>query len=347
MNGRAAYQGTEWNLGRRRAPVTVAASWQRQSWALRILRAFLGVTFGYAGLQKLADPNFLHAGTPDFIGSQLAEFARGSPIRPLLTLLDRLPALTGLGIALLEIAVGLATLLGVAAISAAVVGLSINLILFLSATWHVHPYFLGSDSIYAVAWAAYVTGLAEVERRAARAIVSHGTRRERAAALERGIGRREFLRGAVVGIGTLVLGVFATAIAAQSSTATFPSPLTRKTGNRSAGSSQAQAPPRGTEIASLDSLPVGEAVAFIDPAAGPAVCVRLSKNDVVAFSRTCTHAGCPVDYDPSARLLVCPCHGAEFDPAHGAQVVAGPAPTPLAPIRVAIDRTRGTVIAET
>ena len=40
---------------RRRSPPTVAASWQQQSWPIRILRAFLGVTFIYAGIQKLSN----------------------------------------------------------------------------------------------------------------------------------------------------------------------------------------------------------------------------------------------------------------------------------------------------
>ena len=90
---------------------------------------------------------------------------------------------------------------------------------------------------------------------------------------------------------------------------------------------------------------MGAATSFQDPAQGPAVLVRLSKDKVVAFSRVCTHAGCLVDYDSQAGLLVCPCHGAEFDPAHGAQPVAGPAPTPLAPIPVAIEPS-GTVVAQ-
>ncbi len=163
-------------LGWTSAP-SVKVSWERQGWPLRILRAFLGATFVYAGTQKLADPNFLRSGTPDFIGSQLHAFATGSPIRGLLLFLDHFPDLTGLGIALLETAVGVATLLGVAPITAAAVGFGVNLMLMLSATWHVHPYFLGSDSMYAVAWLAYGAGLVEMERRAARAAARSRGRR--------------------------------------------------------------------------------------------------------------------------------------------------------------------------
>jgi thiosulfate dehydrogenase (quinone) large subunit len=51
----------------------------------------------------------------------------------------------------------------------------------------------------------------------------------------------------------------------------------------------------------------------------------------------CTHAGCTVEYDPQSKLLVCPCHGAEYDPTHDAQVVAGPAPSPLTKLLITID----------
>ncbi|HEX9236166.1 MAG TPA: Rieske 2Fe-2S domain-containing protein [Actinomycetota bacterium] len=333
-------------LGPRRQPPSVPASWQRLSWPLRILRAFLGITFIYAGVQKFSDPGFLHSGTPEFIGAQLQGFARGSPIAGLLSLLARFPTISGVGIAVLELAIGLGTLLGVAPISFAAAGLLVNTALFLSATWHVHPYFLGSDSIYAVAWAAYLVGAIEDERRRRREPL-RGTRHQRAAVGASVIGRREFLRAGMIGAGTLFLGGSAAALAggapagaSRAGVLTRPGrsspPGTTSAGNGAVG---------GTPVAKLADLPVGGAVGFTDPADGtPAVLLRLSKNQLSAFSRVCTHAGCLVQYDQADRLLVCPCHGAEFDPAHGAQPVAGPAPSPLSRIRVAVDRSTGTVV---
>ena len=196
----------------RRAPLSLRSSWERQGWPLRILRAFLGGTFLYAGLQKFLDPNFLHAGTPDYVGTQVQAFAAGSPIRPVLLLLDHVAVLAGVGVALTEVATGVGTLFGIAPIAWAAVGLGINVALFLSATWHVHPYFLGSDSMYAVGWGAYLAGLVEIRHRVSKGVVAHGTRRERARAAE-GMPRREFMRGAAVAAGAVILGVTSSVLA--------------------------------------------------------------------------------------------------------------------------------------
>jgi thiosulfate dehydrogenase (quinone) large subunit len=84
-------------------------------------------------------------------------------------------------------------------------------------------------------------------------------------------------------------------------------------------------------------------VVKVSTPSGPAVVVALPDGAVTCYSRVCTHAGCTVDYDPASRLLVCPCHGAEYDPAHGAKVVGGPAPAPLSKIAVFVDRSAGVV----
>src|SRR5256885_16701245 len=53
-------------------------------WMLLPLRLFLGITFIYAGIQKLADPQFFHSGTPGYIGNQLIAFAHTTPLHDFL-----------------------------------------------------------------------------------------------------------------------------------------------------------------------------------------------------------------------------------------------------------------------
>ncbi|HEX9122622.1 MAG TPA: TQO small subunit DoxD [Actinomycetota bacterium] len=338
--------------GRHRGASPLLDEWREQPVSLRLLRAFLGVTFVYAGIQKMADPYFLHAGSPDFIGNQLVSFAQGSPIGGILRMLAHAPVLTGLAIAFAEIAIGLGTLVGIAPLAVAAGGFLVNLTLTLSATWHVHPYFLGSDSMYAVAWLAYLLGLVEIRRRSHAGFGPSAGRRPSSAPGE--VGRREFIRGGALAGATLLVASAGAAFAGKPAQALRAGGGT-SSGHRSGGggSSPSQAPQgptasggstQGTPIATLSSIPVGGAIGFNDPGVGPAALVRLGQNDVVAYSRVCTHAGCLVGYDQSQRILYCPCHGAEYDPAQNAQVIAGPAPRPLAPIQVEIDKATGQVV---
>src|SRR5215468_9263058 len=70
------------------------------AWVLLPLRAFLGVTFLYAGLAKLFDPNYLDASSPLGVRSQMLHAATGSPIGGLVTVsAQHAAALTGLLIA--------------------------------------------------------------------------------------------------------------------------------------------------------------------------------------------------------------------------------------------------------
>jgi rieske iron-sulfur protein len=58
---------------------------------------------------------------------------------------------------------------------------------------------------------------------------------------------------------------------------------------------------------------------------------------LLAYSAVCKHAGCIVSaWVADRQLLLCPCHGSEYDPAREGSVVLGPADGPLPSIPIAI-----------
>jgi ubiquinol-cytochrome c reductase iron-sulfur subunit len=58
----------------------------------------------------------------------------------------------------------------------------------------------------------------------------------------------------------------------------------------------------------------------------------------VAYSKVCTHAGCPVGlYEKEANRLFCPCHQSIFDALRGAEPTAGPATRPLPQLPLDVD----------
>jgi Rieske Fe-S protein len=105
-------------------------------------------------------------------------------------------------------------------------------------------------------------------------------------------------------------------------------------GGGSKKSSGGDAKAGGTAIASESELAPGSAFPFED-SGNPAVLVHLDNGDFVAYSAVCTHQRCEVAYQ--GGNLACPCHGSVFDPANGAEVVAGPAPRPLPEIPVKVE----------
>lgn len=59
---------------------------------------------------------------------------------------------------------------------------------------------------------------------------------------------------------------------------------------------------------------------------------------VVAYSKLCTHTGCPVGlYQAQEQLLLCPCHQSTFDVVDGARPVFGPATRSLPQLPLALD----------
>ena len=118
-------------------------------------------------------------------------------------------------------------------------------------------------------------------------------------------------------------------------TTTTPSSSGPTTTTPGATPTTAVAKPPGTAIGPARDVPVGGAASFQDPASGdPALALQLTKGQFVAYDAICPHAGCTVGYSSAAKLIVCPCHGSEFDPANGA-VIAGPAPHGLGTIAIA------------
>ena len=116
------------------------------------LRAFLGFTFCFAGLQKLANPRFFDASDPASIQAQLAGAAHRSPIHALISPLTHVAVPLGIVIAFGELAVGVGTLLGFRARAAAAGGVALSLMLFLTVSFHSSPYYTGADIVFAFAW---------------------------------------------------------------------------------------------------------------------------------------------------------------------------------------------------
>ncbi|MGW6417039.1 DoxX family membrane protein [Streptomyces sp. NPDC055055] len=121
-------------------------------YALLPLRIFLGVTFVYAGLDKLTDPGFFADTGSGSIGEMMRGVRDSSAIPAMVDLALKSPAGFGYAIAFGELAVGLGTLLGLFGRLAALGGALISLSLWLTVSWQVDPYYLGNDLAYLMSW---------------------------------------------------------------------------------------------------------------------------------------------------------------------------------------------------
>jgi Rieske Fe-S protein len=64
----------------------------------------------------------------------------------------------------------------------------------------------------------------------------------------------------------------------------------------------------------------------------PVILIRVAEGDYRAFSATCTHLDCIVEYQKGQHRIWCNCHGGEYDLT--GRNVAGPPPKPLEPFEV-------------
>ena len=202
-----------------------------------------------------------------------------------------------------------------------------------------------------VLWAALV--LPQDEHTEEREVLPT-TAEERAgfeAALERGgaLGRRRVLLGAMAAAGGALAAAFLLPVRSLG-----PSPGRRlletpwRGGARLVG--EDGRPVRADEVP-VDGLVTVFPEGHAGSADGQAVLVRVppgllrlprgrrawAPDGLVAYSKVCTHAGCPVGlYQARTFQLLCPCHQSAFDVLDGARPVFGPAawPLPQLPLRV-------------
>jgi thiosulfate dehydrogenase [quinone] large subunit len=309
--------------------------------ALLPLRLFLGVTFVYAGIQKLSDPGFLHPGAPTYIGTQLNGFAHGTPGGFLLrTFALPHPQLAGVAVALLEIAIGLLTAAGLLMRIAAAGGLGLNLVLFLTNSWNAYPYFLGSDIVFVFAWLPFVlTGasgqpaldhslerLRSSPRLRLAPVPSDYPPLTRRAVLDRTLGVAGLVTLGLGGLAALAKGPYRSKAKTLASTAPAATPAAAP--KPAAHHAQHGVPANAVKLGPSSRLPSGQGATYPDPRDGsPDIVVRHNDGRLSAFSAVCTHAGCTVGYQ--GGQIVCPCHGGTFDPNSGA-VISGPPPSGLA-----------------
>lgn len=76
----------------------------------------------------------------------------------------------------------------------------------------------------------------------------------------------------------------------------------------------------------------------IDPSQLDEASLPGSYQGIVAYSKICTHLGCPVAlYEQRTHHLLCPCHQSTFDVRQNCKVIYGPAKRPLPQLPITVD----------
>ena len=331
-----------------------------------ILRAFLGGTMLYAGLDKvILDPRFLQPDGVGSIGATLRLFVTaGGPLAPLVSAVAvGHPVLIGTVIAGTQLLIGALLLSGSWVRLGALLGAAISLALVLTASWGVSPYFYGNDLPYLVGFLTLAAlgdgGMVRVGAPARR-----GYDPARRAALVSGASIFAVLFTLVLLDRARLASLFSGGGASSGSPSPSPSAAASPSSEASAtaapsdedddddgddddgekkspkpsesatsgGGSGSGGTASGNVINGAQSLASGQALNF--SAGGTAAVLLKDGGTYRAFERACTHQGVNVSWQPGNGNFYCPEHGARFSSSGDA--IVGPARTALRPITVSV-----------
>jgi thiosulfate dehydrogenase [quinone] large subunit len=296
------------------------------------LRLFLGVSFCYAGVDKLAGSAFLNANDPASLHATMQALGNHGPLGPMITWLTPHATAVGAAVAAAELAVGLATLAGLWVRWAAAGGLLLNLTFLLTVHWQTSPWYENPDIAYCASWLALAIAAplpatlhtwvySRPERAAGKvAEAGHDTTSRPAPILP----RRLLLTRLGAAAGLAVIGAASAAAASRFRGRSGPG----SPGQPVLYQEQVKAPPGTPSRIPARSLPPGQATKIADGAGWARWLVHTPDAGFVALATLCTHAYCPVQFLPGLMQFGCPCHGSTFDARDGA-VLHGPAITPL------------------
>jgi cytochrome b6-f complex iron-sulfur subunit len=94
-----------------------------------------------------------------------------------------------------------------------------------------------------------------------------------------------------------------------------------------------EADPNAIKAATVDELPLDSGKIFRF-GSKPGILIHTASGEFLAFSATCTHLACVVQYRPDLRQIWCACHNGRYDLT--GRNVAGPPPRPLDVFRVVV-----------
>lgn len=325
-------------------------------WAMLPLRLFLGFAFTYAGLSKIADPDFLNDDEPTSMHQTLLAVRDSSPIDFMLGPIASHSALFGALIAISEVAVGLGVLVGLLTRIAALGGMLLTAGLWLTISWSADPWYTSADIVYVFAFTPLAiagAGALSADGWLARVSAREGAVPDVQAGAD---GTRRSLLAGALGLTALLAlgGAFlargskaATADAGETTSGTAPAGTTpagapsttaagtTAPGTTDAGTTAAAPTPEatGAALVATSSVPVGGATK-VEADGDEAWVLQLEAGKFTAVKAACPHQGCAVNFVSGSDGFICPCHNSKFS-ASGARI-SGVATSGLKKLDVAV-----------